>query len=683
MDEFEELEISQHVEDNNFEFLTEADYTPLKGWGTAGGWMMENYREAHSKDDNFKFDSVGKMKLPKISDTDIDFFDPSGMVGMTAKTGVKFTYSAIEALKKMGMKTVLSKEQLISKLNNTKNIQVPPTQIEMMGLTGNMPDRTVGSWIDYLDALGDFKVTSRTRLKSDEYSSILMPESNRDSYGINIQSMNTQAIPTKMDAALPANHWDDFENVGHSRYTTEEIEGWGTVRMLQEYQSDFGQTTRKLGSRDIHESQMKTNYDALVAKAEAKSTSLRDEYGDMLYVYEDEKYVAEVSITKARKAALDAKRIEISKSEAHIERLDSMNTRQHGAKAAIEYGPAKKSYEEAKKSYDEIFSNFREELKQNKDYKRLTNESRDLAKKIDDIWENDAPGMIDQAEELNRLDAQLEVIEKQRYEIQNNNSYAEAFDIAKIKVNTRREDLIALEGHRREGNLVKDFPINDKKFRQYQIMNELDMAMKDGINTIAIPIERGPSTGLAGTEEVTAAYKRDVPKDLEVIRKKLTAQGHTVTIKKQDYTKLSDEYTPEEKLKSEEIRNNMRHVREEYKAINTLEQDRPSKREYELSTSINRLVSYPDSLQSPRILHDAQKKAKEYAEARGYEANLYIEQLEWIEDNLIGRVAKPKKINEIYIMKVEQAKDKPIDWTIWGVGGAAVGLGVSQESGGL
>jgi len=77
--------------------IPDADYTPIKGGGSLGGWMNENFKEAKAKQSYFTMDEDGVLKTPNPSDVDIDFFDPSGAVGMVGS--IRFT-SGISSLKK-------------------------------------------------------------------------------------------------------------------------------------------------------------------------------------------------------------------------------------------------------------------------------------------------------------------------------------------------------------------------------------------------------------------------------------------------------------------------------------------------------------------------------------------------------------------------------------------------------
>ena len=82
-------------------------------------------------------------------------------------------------------------------------------------------------------------------------------------------------------------------------------------------------------------------------------------------------------------------------------------------------------------------------------------------------------------------------------------------------------------------SIVADFPMSEIKHHQFQIVGAIDDALKQGINTIVIPIQR--ENELAGTEGVTKFYESLNQKVLPDIRKKLEKQGMRIKVDKTAY----------------------------------------------------------------------------------------------------------------------------------------------------
>lgn len=81
---------------------------------------------------------------------------------------------------------------------------------------------------------------------------------------------------------------------------------------------------------------------------------------------------------------------------------------------------------------------------------------------------------------------------------------------------------------------VADFPMTELKHNQFQIVGAIDEALKQGIDTVAIPIQR--ENELAGTAGVTKFYDSLNKKILPEIRKKLEKQGMRIKVGKEDYS---------------------------------------------------------------------------------------------------------------------------------------------------
>lgn len=103
-----------------------------------------------------------------------------------------------------------------------------------------------------------------------------------------------------------------------------------------------------------------------------------------------------------------------------------------------------------------------------------------------------------------------------------------------VNSNTELKDLDNIvHGLTSSQNIVADFPMSEVKHTQYQIVSAINEALKEGINTVAIPIER--QNELAGTEGVTKFYDTLNVKILPEIRKKLEKQGLKISVSKKPY----------------------------------------------------------------------------------------------------------------------------------------------------
>ena len=82
-------------------------------------------------------------------------------------------------------------------------------------------------------------------------------------------------------------------------------------------------------------------------------------------------------------------------------------------------------------------------------------------------------------------------------------------------------------------NVVADFPMSEVKHHQFQIVGAINDAIKEGIDTVAIPIQR--ENELAGSAGVTKFYESLNTKILPDIRKKLEKQGLKIKVDKKPY----------------------------------------------------------------------------------------------------------------------------------------------------
>ena len=110
-------------------------------------------------------------------------------------------------------------------------------------------------------------------------------------------------------------------------------------------------------------------------------------------------------------------------------------------------------------------------------------------------------------------------------------------DWMEYRLRTGPDELIdaeAIAGGKVKQDIVADFPMAEIKHHQFQIVGAIDDALKQGIDTIAIPIQR-EGADLQGTEGVTQFYENLNKKILPDIRKKLEKQGMRIKVDKTPY----------------------------------------------------------------------------------------------------------------------------------------------------
>ena len=84
---------------------------------------------------------------------------------------------------------------------------------------------------------------------------------------------------------------------------------------------------------------------------------------------------------------------------------------------------------------------------------------------------------------------------------------------------------------------VADFPMSEVKHHQFQIVGAINDAIKEGIDTVAIPIQR--ENELMGGPGVTKFYESLNTKVLPDIRKKLEKQGLKIKVDKKPYKAIN------------------------------------------------------------------------------------------------------------------------------------------------
>ena len=127
-------------------------------------------------------------------------------------------------------------------------------------------------------------------------------------------------------------------------------------------------------------------------------------------------------------------------------------------------------------------------------------------------------------------------------------------DWMEYRIMTGPDELIdaeAVAGGKAKQDIVADFPMAEIKHHQFQIVGAIDDALKQGIDTIAIPIQR-EGEDLVGEKGVTKFYESLNTKILPDIRKKLEKQGLKIRVDKTPYASANNELW---KLTVEEIPN--------------------------------------------------------------------------------------------------------------------------------
>lgn len=95
-------------------------------------------------------------------------------------------------------------------------------------------------------------------------------------------------------------------------------------------------------------------------------------------------------------------------------------------------------------------------------------------------------------------------------------------------------------------NKVADFPMSEVKHHQFQIVGAINDAIKEGIDTVAIPIQR--ENELMGGPGVTKFYESLNTKVLPDIRKKLEKQGLKIKVDKKPYKAITISKQEQDKI---------------------------------------------------------------------------------------------------------------------------------------
>lgn len=94
--------------------------------------------------------------------------------------------------------------------------------------------------------------------------------------------------------------------------------------------------------------------------------------------------------------------------------------------------------------------------------------------------------------------------------------------------------------------VVADFPMSEVKHHQFQIVGAINDAIKEGIDTVAIPIQR--ENELMGGPGVTKFYESLNTKVLPDIRKKLEKQGLKIKVDKKPYKAINISKQEQDKI---------------------------------------------------------------------------------------------------------------------------------------
>lgn len=291
-------------------------------------------------------------------------------------------------------------------------------------------------------------------------------------------------------------------------------------------------------------------------------------------------------------------------------------------------------------------------------------------------------------------------------------------DWVEYTTTTGPEELIhadAIAGGKVNLDIVADFPMAEIKQHQFQIVGAIDDALKQGIDTIAIPIKR-EGDDLKGNKGVTKFYESLNQKVLPDIRKRLEKQGMRIKVDKtpymeasmsrdiadrvikENYNKLSAEAKADlslDDLMSKPSYNDkiqaLIHIADSYGGTTFNEEFKKlaSNPTTELLFSkryLNGLILTSDK-EAPAILEDmiAQPWFKKFEQSEFYPYKIPMNELlenqtspaSALEDIVMGLLVagKGRATNELWKLTVEEIPNKPVKWDVYGLIGA---LGLSS-----
>ena len=227
-----------------------------------------------------------------------------------------------------------------------------------------------------------------------------------------------------------------------------------------------------------------------------------------------------------------------------------------------------------------------------------------------------------------------------------------------------------------------DFPMSEIKHHQFQIVGAIDDALKQGIDTIAIPIQREKE--LIGSAGVTKFYESLNQKVLPDIRKKLEKQGMRIKVSMEDYG--TGELRPNKDggsislLKDRHIRDNLdiSHISEPelHEALHKVVKDI---RNELLSSKLSR-VSW-EAMENKGVDIEGElfhklltgKYLTQYARNLPTFASDFFngnsgrnnELLRFLKTHIPGTPA-----NRLHILEIEEIPNKKVNWDVYGIVGA-------------
>lgn len=254
-----------------------------------------------------------------------------------------------------------------------------------------------------------------------------------------------------------------------------------------------------------------------------------------------------------------------------------------------------------------------------------------------------------------------------------------------------------------------DFDMGDKQFNQLMIVDALDQAMKKGLDTVMIPINR--SGDLAGTEGVTKFYNQLDKTILPGIRKKLAKEGMKIETRRVKNSPTStlgyqDKVTDDDwdfvmdaidfngdvsyfdGARMDDILEIDAYIRANFGQKYTFQHRAGEKPNYGTLVSddvdavyaaleragkdVEALVDYSGARWSDENYSLA--KLDEFVEKEYGPQYTMLNQYAGLISNEMTPSIKPQEFHEIKIVHVDP--DKPVNWDIYGVLGA---LGLAEE----
>ena len=196
-------------------------------------------------------------------------------------------------------------------------------------------------------------------------------------------------------------------------------------------------------------------------------------------------------------------------------------------------------------------------------------------------------------------------------------------------------------------NVVADFPMSEVKHHQFQIVGAIDDALKQGIDTIAIPIQR-EGADLQGTEGVTQFYENLNKKILPDLRSKLEKQGLKIKVDKTPYTNTANIHRTEYGINDDYI-DNLFDI-DSFEALKKV-MNEPWYKEFENSSD------YPFVKPLSEASIDKIEKDSDSI-------------LENLVTGLIPFGEAPSTTNELWRLTVEEIPNKKVNWDVYGIIGA-------------